>query len=720
MDITRFFKLLKRYFWILILIPIIAAAITYSLSKNLPKEYKSEVQISTGLVDQSKQLSSQAQNDYFKTSQQFANIIEKMKMRKIMSILSYNLIIHDLENPKAAFRKYSPKLDSLSETQKKEVVEAYKQRLISKSAITVFDNKGKYKLYDYLGAMGYDEASINKKLTISRPDNSDFVNVEFVSEDPLLSAYLVNTLAAEFIRNFTLETYTNQNNSIALLDSLLKKKELDMNSKNSQLKEFKMKSGILNLDGQAGGVYAQIAQYEERKAAAIRDIQANQGALTEIDGKLRGVGGNSAVNLNDLAIKENAVILGLKSQLKTANDRYIDNNFRPADKRRIDSLQTLLSAQSNKVGDVNIGENPQTVKQSLQQQKTALEISTAQIRSTLGSIDKELATLKAQYSTMVPYDANITNYERDADIATKDYMAALDRTNQGRTEQNTGFKLGIAQIGLPGNAQPSKAMLYVVMSGAASFMVCFVGLVVLFLLDRSIYSPAQLEKATGSLVVGSLNYIKAENKDPRAIWNDENSDKDYTAFKDLLRSLRFELDKELTDSNTQILGITSLGYGAGKSFLASALIYSFAMTGKKVLLISGEQEATDKPISQKLIPSEFFETFLVKKEIQTEDLITVFNNKGHNSSLLETQSAQNLKIGFDVLRKEFDIIVIDVNSLVEINKAKEWLSFTDRSIAVFEYGEAISYEDKASIAYIKNHPGFMGWVLNKVKEKAIG
>lgn len=720
MDITRFFKLLKRYSWILILIPIIAAAITYSLSKNLPKEYKSEVQISTGLVDQSKQLSSQAQNDYFKTSQQFANIIEKMKMRKIMSILSYNLIIHDLENPETAFRKYSPKLDSLSASQKKEVVDAYKQRLISKSPITVFDNKGKYKLYDYLGSMGYDEASINKKLAISRPDNSDFVNVEFVSEDPLLSAYLVNTLAAEFIRNFTLETYTNQNNSIALLDSLLKKKELDMNTKNSQLKEFKMKSGILNLDGQAGGVYAQIAQYEERKAAAIRDIQANQGALTEIDGKLRGTGGNSAVNLNDLAIKENAVILGLKSQLKTANDRYIDNNFRPADKRRIDSLQNLLSAQSNKVGDVNIGENPQTVKQSLQQQKTALEISTAQIRSTLGSIDKELATLKAQYSTMVPYDANITNYERDADIATKDYMAALDRTNQGRTEQNTGFKLGIAQIGLPGNAQPSKAMLFVVMAGAASFMVCFVGLVVLFLLDRSIYSPAQLEKATGSLVVGSLNYIKAENKEPRAIWNDENSDKDYTAFKDLLRSLRFELDKELTDSNTQILGITSLGYGAGKSFLASTLIYSFAMTGKKVLLISGEQEDTDKPISQKLIPSEFFETFLVKKEIQTEDLITVFNNKGHNSSLLETQSAQNLKIGFDVLRKEFDIIVIDVNSLIEINKAKEWLSFTDRSIAVFEYGEAIGDEDKASVAYIKNHPGFMGWVLNKVKEKAIG
>jgi succinoglycan biosynthesis transport protein ExoP len=718
MDIPRFFKLLKRYFWILIVIPAIAAGITYYFSKNLTKEYKSEVQISTGLVDQSKQLSSQAQNDYFKTSQQFANIFEKLKMRKITSILSYNLIIHDLENPKTSFRKYSPKIDSLSAAQKTEVINEYKRRLLSKTPITSFDNNGKFKLYDIIASMGYDDATINKKLNISRGDNSDFVNIEYTSENPLLSAYLVNTLATEFIRNFTLDTYTNQNNSIALLDSLLKKKELEMNSKNSALKEFKMKSGILNLDEQAAGVYAQISQYEERKAAAIRDIQANQGALSEIDSKLRGSSSGSATNLNAIAIKDNSIILTIKNQLKVANDRYIDGNFKPADKRKIDSLQTLLNAQSGKSYEA-ASENPQTVRQALTQQRTAIEIANAQIKNTVSSIDKQLAALRAQYSTMVPYDANIANYTRDADIATKDYMAALDRTNQGKTEQNTGVKLGIAQLGLPGNAQPSKTIIFVAMAGAATFMVCFVSLLALFLFDTAIYSPAHLAKATGSPVMGSLNFLKSENKEPKTIWSDDNTVMEYTVFKDLLRSLRFEIDKEMTESNSQILGITSLGYKAGKSFIASSLIYSFAMTGKKVLLISGEQEDSDRPISQKQIPSEFFETFLVKKEIQTEDLITVFNNKAHNSSLLETQSAHNLKTGFDVLKKEFDLIIIDVNSLIEINKAKEWLSFTDRSIAIFEYAEVIKEDQKASLKYIKDHPGFMGWVLNKVREKAI-
>jgi len=723
MDITRFFKLLKRYSWILIIVPVIAAVITYSLSKNLPKEYKSDVQISTGLVDQSKQLSSLSQNDYFKTSLQFSNIIERMKMRKISSILSYNLIIHDLENPQTTFRKYSPKIDSLTAAQKAEVIQLYKQKLISKSPITVFDNKGKYKLYDILGSMGYDEGSFAKKLNISRPDNSDFVNIEFVSENPLLSAFLVNTLATEFITNFTQDVYANQNTSIALLDSLLKKKELEMNSKNSALKEFKMRNGILNLDAQSAGVYAQISQYEERKAQAIRDIQANLGAINAIDSKLRGTGSDNKANLNATAVLDNAAILNVKNQLKIANDKYIDGNFKPADKRRVDSLQVVLNAQSTRAIESGGGGTGSTggitVRQSLLQQKTNLEIATEQVKNTINSIDKQLATLKGQYSSMVPYDASIQNYTRDADAATKDYMAAVERTNMGRNEQNTGIKLGIAQIGLPGAEQPSKSMIYVVMAGAATFMLCFVGLVILFLLDRSIYGPSQLAKAVGSPVVGTLNLVKGEVKEPRAIWKDDGTNENFNTYKDLLRSLRFELDKSLTDSNAQILGITSLNNGAGKSFLSSSLIYAFAMTGKKVLLISGEQEASDKPVSQKLIPSEFFETFLVKKELQTEDLITVFNSKAHNSSLLETQSAQNLKIGFDVLRKEFDFIVIDVNSLAEINKAKEWLSFTDKSIAVFEYGSEINEGDKASIAYIKSHPGFIGWVLNKVKEKGV-
>ena len=710
MDIQRFLKLLKRYIWILILVPVVAAVITYFLSKNIPKEYKSQVQISTGLVDQSKQLSSQTQNDYFKTSQQFSNIIEKMKMRKIMSILSYNLIIHDLENPKAAFRKYSPKLDSLPAAQKSELLNTYKKRLAQKVPVTVYDNKGKFKLYDILQSMGYGEAALNKKMMIYRPDNSDFVNIDFTSEDPLLSAYVVNTLATEFISNYSIDVYNNQNNSIAVLDSLLKKKEREMNAKNGALKGFKMKNGVLNLNEQAATVYSQISQYEERKAQAIRDIQANQGALSAIKNKLRGVGDPY---MGGTVVEDNNTILNLKSELKAANDRYIDNSFRQSDKRKIDSLQTLISRQSARNSDKNVVD-PQIAKQGLIQQKNNLEISTEQIKNTISSIDKQLAKLKGQYNTMVPFDAGIQNYERDADIATKDYMAALERTNTSRTEQNTGLKLQVAQVGLPGSAEASKTIVYIALSGIATFAVCFSLLVLLFITDHSINTIHQLEAATKMRVLGSLNYIPEQVTDIKSIWNDTKNN-NYTIHKDLLRSLRFEIGDEMAKEDSRVLGITSLGVGEGKTFLASNLAYAYAMTGKKVLLIGGDQVAPVLSDSKQLQISQNFETFLVKREIQIDDMITRLNKIDETRSLLEIQSERNLRAGFDVLKKQFDIIIIDVNSLLNINLAKEWLSFTEKNVAVFEAGKTLTGSDKDLIAFLKKQPGLMGWVINKIK-----
>lgn len=105
----------------------------------------------------------------------------------------------------------------------------------------------------------------------------------------------------------------------------------------------------------------------------------------------------------------------------------------------------------------------------------------------------------------------------------------------------------------------------------------------------------------------------------------------------------------------------------------------------------------------------------MKREIQIEDLITVLNINPSNDSLFEIQSIHNLKLSFEELKKEFDIIIIDIESLKEVNKAKEWLLFVDRIIAVFRAGSDLQYEDHKQIEYLRNHKDFMGWVLNKSK-----
>lgn len=709
MDIKSFLKIVSKFKWVLIGVPIVVVIITYFLVQNLPKQYSSVVQISTGLLDPSKKVITSTNTDFFQVSQQFSNIIEKFKMKRNINILSYNLMLHDLENPTKKFRKYSEKLDSLNAGQKQDVVNLFKEKLATKSILTLADNKNKYKLYDLVESMGYGEEALRKEIDISHTDNSDYINLEYISENPDLSAFVVNTFASDFITNYSGEISVNQSNSMGLLDSVMKQKEVLMNKKNNDLAAFKRNKGVLNLSEQSATVYGQITNYEAQRTELMRTIQSTQGAISVINSKLSG--GDPILNGSSRA--DNREIVRLKKERESATSDWVGNGFKPSDQKRIDSLTKIIQSRSNQNADENVLD-PRTSKQNLATQRTTLDLQLQQAKSSIGTIDQQLSILRARYSSMVPYDADIQNYQREADLATKEYMTTLDQYHQNEAGRISGLQLKIEQLGLPGNPEASKKIIYLAGSGFGSFALClgFVGL--MFFLDHKIISSRQLANATKSNTIGVLNKIEGNERSIREIWNEKAENLNYDIYKDMLRSLRFEVDASMSIDDSKILGITSLTSREGKTFIAYSLAYAFAMTGKKILLIADEAPVV-KSDSKALAVTQSFQTFLIKKEIHTEDLITIMNKNTARNSLLEMQSIKSLQAGFDILREQFDLIIIDVNSLHDINIAKEWLLFTEKNICVFEYGKELKDADKEYVDYIKNNPGFLGWVLNKMQ-----
>ncbi|WEK21198.1 MAG: lipopolysaccharide biosynthesis protein [Candidatus Pedobacter colombiensis] len=709
MDIKKFLKLLFKYKWLVILVPVIAVTITYFLVRNLPNEYNAQVKLSTGLLDQSKQVITEQNTDFFKISQQFSNIMEKLKMKKMLNILSYNLIIHDLSDPAKSFRKYSKKVDSLNHADRLEVIKLFQEKLASKSLLTLADKSGKYRLFDIVNSMGYGEYVLGENIEVKHVDNSDFIDISYTSENPYLSAFLVNTLATEFIKNFSSEVGFNQHNSIEMLNADLKKKEDTMNAKNAALKDFKMRNGVLNIDKQSELVYQQITQAEDRKAQVIRDIQSTRNTIGAINNKLSSrdpdMGGN--------VVRDNGEIVKINSQIELANRRYVDGGFKLSDKKKVDSLVAVKDALTTSNSDRYIVD-PQVSRQNLLQQKYTLETTLAQLTGSVNSIDKELAEAKSKYYAMVPFDAGIQNYMRDADLATKEYTEALTRYNQNKTDQNIGLKLNIEEYGLPGFPLPSKKILYLIISAFGSLLLCLMVIAGMSLLDQSINSASQLAAMTKLNVVGNLSFIASSDRSIRNIWKDKGNP-DYAAYKNLLRSLRFEISNKMNEDASKILGITSLSDGEGKTMVAYNLAYSFAMIGKKVLLIGEEPITGDKSNSKALTMSQNFESFLVKREVVAEDLITILNKNNESASLLEIQNEKSLYTGFKVLKDEFDLVIIDVNSLRDINIAKEWLSFTEKNIAVFESGKSLTDSKMDFINILRKQPGFIGWVLNKIK-----
>lgn len=720
LNLKDFLTYISRFKWLIILIPLVCAILTYFYVKKLPKQYKSKALISTGFTSQVQQASITNQPvDNSKLIQQFGNLLEMMKSRSSINKLSYKLILHDLQNPQNAFRKYSEQIANLSPQDKQKAIAEYEKRLAAGSLISVADNGNRIKLYDILTSAGYNESTLQENLEIARSGESDFIEVEYISENPDLSSFIVNTFSDDFITYYTRLSVAGQAESLAILDTLLREKQSEMEKKNASAQgavasAAAQAAGAVNSQRQSDMALTKVAEAEGQRQQYIRQISSIQGAIAEIDAKLQGKGGY----VNQSQSADNVAVIDIDSKIKIANQKYINNNFRPQDKASVDSLQRLkdrLVSRSYNSGNLN----PGVVRQSLLNERLKLEGDLASAKSALATVEGQISTLPKGSGGVAAAAGPAQNILREAEIAAADYQTIQNQYNQAKLAAQTSGTLNLAEPGLPGPPEKSKNILFVGFSGISSLLLCLMTLFVTFALNKTVNNTQQLETITRQKVIGCLNYIGEEDKDLRNIWKDNGNIKDYSTYKDLLRSLRFEINEHLSEDNN-VLGITSMSDGEGKTFLSGSLSYAFAMMGKNVLLICEKDGSildlvTNKQ-NTKAATAQKFESFLVKKQIQVEDRITILNrNTSSNNSLLELRDTKSLIAGFEILKETFDLIIIDIDSAQDIHNVKEWLMFCDRSVAVYEAGSKFSEDNKSFVSYLSSQPGFLGWVLNKVK-----
>lgn len=716
MNIKEFLNLIAKYKTLIIAIPAITLFITYLFVKNLPKQYKSQAKLSTGLLDPSRQVAPDVPNYsgpdlLIKINQQFTNIMDIMVMPKNMSILSYRLILHDLKNPRQPFKTQSDDINALNDAERQEAIRGFEERLAKKQVLTPFDNY-EVKFYNLVKSMGYDGPSIAKKLSITHEDNSDFITVEYTSENTFLSVFVVNTLSGDFINNYSLDLISNKNQSILVLDSLLQKKEAVMNDKTQQLKDYKIRNKVLNLDKQSQIVYQQIIDYENKKSQALIDLQSLQSALNNLNTKLN----NPSLDryLGAELSTDNQAVIALRNKVQAANNDYIDGGFKAADKKKVDSLQQMLNQQLVKTND-NYVADPVIAKQTLVQRRISLGIDLDKTRASIKDIDDELTKLNAKFSTMVPFDAGVQKFERDADVATKEYLDLLNRYNQTNLDKNIGLRLHLEQEGVPTVAEPSKKLLFMALSAIASFVICFCVLFIIHILDNSINNKKQLVAATKGRVIGELNYIKSSQRDIDEIWKNAAYDKEHATYKNLLREARFEISKALANDQ-KILGITRLHPEKFTIFSAVSLAYAFARLDKQILLIGDAEMASE--IQKWNIPTnQSLKTVLDNLTLQKNNRITFLNSDLGGVSLLENKDNPSITQIFRSLKNEFDMIIVYLDAVNSVSDIKEWILFTEKYLATFMAGNSINEKDKESIKLLNKDEKFIGWLINGVKQK---
>ncbi|MDB5111845.1 MAG: family ATPase, partial [Mucilaginibacter sp.] len=675
-----------------------------------PNQYTSQARLATGIADQTqKVIIAGIDPQESKINQDFSNLIEMIRSKRNLDQLAYKLIIHDLTN-KEPYRKPSKLFSTLNASARHHALLTYTELYNKRQPLSLF-NADQNGLYRLLVSMEYDDQSILKMLSVYRVQSSDYIDVQFDSENSDLSAVVVNTLCSEFINYYTLLMRDNQKKALDFWKDQLQAKQDTLNVRMASLKAYKIKNHVLNLDEKAKSLYGQIADFETRREEVQKNIQATRAAINNIDKQFDPTD-RKYFESSKVAISQQ--ILSAKSQLQNLNDEYVQSNFNPKYKLQIDSLNKVVSGQIQQLSDKYVL-NPLSTKESMVDQKLALQIQNELAKHSTESIDKELSRLNTEFNALVPHEGTIQVYENAITVATQEYLENLQKYNQTNVTSKLSTQLRVVDSAEPGILQPSKKMLLVIISGLVSFVFCILVLFVLFFFDNTIKTPVELANRTKLPVLGYANLLSNQKLDLKEVWNNASGVRT-KQLRNLIQSLRFEIDNAL--ANDKILLITSLEKAEGKTFIATNLAYAYASINKTVLLIDGN--FYDPGITKFTQTKYYLEDFLNDKIddsfLSANTKIKILGNHGQDMSILEITSKENLIEKFERLKANFDMILIEASSLDTLNKSKEWMLVADKILTVFEAGKNINENHKQNIAYLESLNGkFIGWTLNLVR-----
>lgn len=710
-EFLQFLRLLQRNKVTLILVPLITVIVCFFLVKKLPDVYESHARIATGLVDKTDQIvTTQRDEQDSQISRKFESLIQAMRLKKTLDQVSYKLLLNDLKGVKdSTWREPVKELSEMSKSDKSKAIALLTQKYKAKEELFLwkpFENR----INKILDDMGYSANALREKLVIYRTGTGDFIDIEFEGDDPAFTAYVINTLSNEFISFNSSRIVGNNRKTIEFLQNFMMQKLDALNARMNTLKNYKIQNRVLNLNEQAKSIYGQMADFETRQQMAERDIIAYSAAIKNIDNKFNPA---DREYFESALTSLNQSIVASKTNLRLLNEKYVQSNFDPKLKAGVDSVRTQLVTQIAAASDKYIY-SPMASKQDLVTQKLTMEISLELSKNSVSSIKNELKRLNKKFDGLVPNEAKIQEYETGIDIASKEYIEALQRYNEASLEFSFPVYLRLIERAMPGEVQASKKMVLVILSGVISFTFCVFVFFILFYLDKSIRYPLQLANATERPVLGYLNVLDKTSSLSLSGMNSSDG-KSMRLYKNLVRSIRYELDNEKADP--KIIAVTSLSEDVGKTSLVIALGWAFSKINKTVLIIDGN---FGQPDVSKLNPDySLFDTYL-KKDVMldaTPGQISILGNKGGDASLLELADEKLINEKLTALKTQFDIILIETDSLNAMNKAKEWITFSDRVVAVFAAGRSISEEDQSKIQYINNlGEKFAGWILTNTED----
>ena len=734
MDLLVLAKVLLRKLWLIISIPLIAAFAAFLFTMDTVDVYHSSAQISTGFtMNDQVQLTEEKFNSR-DADIKFSNLLNTMNSGLAMNLLSYRLLLHDLDGKEAPFHRPDPQTFSPSEKEIGLVKSMVQRKADNMSPLSTTDPEFTM-IRKFLEAYGYGYNTIRENLVIDRIQNTDFIQIDMYSDKPALSAFAANAYCKEFIRYYESLKSERTGESVDFLKQLVDNKKAELDNKLETQKMFTSTNQVYTPD-ESGVKMGQLAALETERDMIKNRVYRSELSMKRLQDDIDRLSTPTTTN-------NNQKILDLMGRINRMNERYITSES--SNQKLLDSLN-ILREQLNILGD-NASRQGPSAPDGYTVADLQIKLKDAQIDhqvelSALSLVESKIRSLQYSFSGSAPKEAQLAAIQNEVELASEEYLQAVEKYNLAKSKLMGSNSLRQVLSAIPPvYPETSSRWLIVGLAAFTSFALCLFVIIALELLDGTIRTPDRFKRMVGLPLVGVINRIDSRYFNIRTYFNQQNGNEETEMFKSLLRKFRHEIES----LNGKVILFTSPKRRDGKTFIMFSLAYVLSLIDKRVLIIDtnfknnslsqilGRNQSDLKVLDarkRKLLVSANGESRKDQPEYEPEnsyDLINptkyrniyiVGNSGGGHESPAEILSGRDFTNLIGTFADSFDYVLLEGAALNEFSDTKELAKYADKVVAVFSSDAPIKQLDRDSINYFKSlGKKFGGTVLNRVETK---
>ncbi|MEM1324606.1 MAG: Wzz/FepE/Etk N-terminal domain-containing protein [Bacteroidota bacterium] len=470
MDILYLFKILWQRKWLLLIVGIATAALTYFLAGFIPASYKSEAIIKAGIIESSA-IDLERDNPYvqqFQVSSQFENMLTRLRSRSSLRQLGYDLLAHDLQAINAGQPPFrSP--EDWTATPQEQV--SYLQLLQQAKIQTAPDRNTTPQLRQLAEDFGYDYDELTEQSNSYRDGATDYLKLIFTTTSADLSAFAVNQWAENFVRSYNNEQLSQEQLSVNFYTDLAKNKKIQVDSISSLIGQYKRTRRIVDLDETGNSLIAaqrdlELAREEERKR-----VEGLKKVVTTLDDYLA----DEQLKIEEEEMASLLLREGVSS-MKDAKGDLVDRfNLKGRNDaelaREIELADATLDMQIEKIAAERVAKEnlPSRVEEAkdLYAKRIEAEIDLLLTQESVRSLDLALASVERRTVNFVADESLLERLKGEKIILTEEYLNVVNKMNEAkRIALSSAQPLTIAEYGeVPTEPESSKRLILAVLGG---------------------------------------------------------------------------------------------------------------------------------------------------------------------------------------------------------------------------------------------------------------